>query len=176
MAEEKVKVRELAEQMGVPSRDMLRAMHGMKMAAKSTSGSVTLEEANKLRDYFAERKQATVERSVAQPDVIVRRRKKETAAPKAETQPIREPTPESSADMIAESLAQPEQTLKKNASEKKIEKPSRKTTPARDARVISRPGDKVVETAAVEVPEQPKIDTPKEVRPEKTLAQEIREK
>ncbi|MDE5833715.1 MAG: translation initiation factor IF-2 N-terminal domain-containing protein, partial [Desulfovibrio sp.] len=62
MVEEKVKVKELAEQLGAPAREMLRALHGLKVSAKSMSGSVTMDEAVRLPEYFANRKTETVER------------------------------------------------------------------------------------------------------------------
>ncbi|MDE5879446.1 MAG: translation initiation factor IF-2 N-terminal domain-containing protein, partial [Desulfovibrio sp.] len=98
MAEIKIKVKDLASELGVPTRDMLPALRELGVSAKSMAGSVDEEEAARLRAHFAARKESTVERTTVQPNVIVRRRRKEapapevpTATPDAETAPEKAP-------------------------------------------------------------------------------------
>lgn len=93
MAEIKIKVKDLASEIDVPSKDMLRALRELGMAAKSMAGSVDPEEASRLRTHFAARKESTVERTAVQPNVIVRRRRKDSA-PAFEAQAGEAPEPE----------------------------------------------------------------------------------
>ena len=83
MPEEKVKIRDLAGELEVQPKDMLRALRELGLPAKSTAGSVSVEDAARLRGHFAGLKQGGVERTEVQPNVIVRRRRKD-AAPAAE--------------------------------------------------------------------------------------------
>ena len=90
MAEIKIKVKDLANELGVPTRDMLPALRELGVSAKSMAGSVDEEEAARLRAHFASRKESTVERTTVQPNVIVRRRRKEAPAPEAPQAPAAE--------------------------------------------------------------------------------------
>ena len=88
MPEEKIKIKDLAGELDVQSKDMLRALRDLGLPAKTTAGSVSVEDAARLRDHFAGRKQGGVERTEVQPNVIVRRRRKD-AAPAEAAEPAR---------------------------------------------------------------------------------------
>lgn len=90
MPEEKIKIKDLAGELDVQSKDMLRALRDLGLPAKTTAGSVSVEDAARLRDHFAGRKQGGVERTEVQPNVIVRRRRKD-AAPAEAAEPARRP-------------------------------------------------------------------------------------
>ncbi len=89
MVEGKIKVKDLLTELDVPSKDMLRALRELGLPAKSTAGFLSLEDASRLRGHFESRKEDSVERTTVQPNVIVRRRRKEgpteTPASVAET-------------------------------------------------------------------------------------------
>ena len=57
MPEEKIKIKDLAGELDVQSKDMLRALRDLGLPAKTTAGSVSVEDAARLRDHFAGRKQ-----------------------------------------------------------------------------------------------------------------------
>ena len=80
MAEEKIPVRDIVTELDVPSRDVLKAMRGLGLPAKTTAGSLSPEDAERLRDHFASRKGEALEKSAGQPNVIVRRRRKDQPA------------------------------------------------------------------------------------------------
>ncbi|WP_165065490.1 translation initiation factor IF-2 [Desulfovibrio sp. ZJ200] len=83
MPEEKVKIKDLLGELEVPAKDMLRALRELGLPAKSTAGSVSVEDAARLRGHFAGQKQGGVERTEVHPNVIVRRRRRD-AAPAAQ--------------------------------------------------------------------------------------------
>lgn len=182
MAEIKIKVKDLASELGVPTRDMLPALRELGVSAKSMAGSVDEEEAARLRAHFAARKESTVERTTVQPNVIVRRRRKEApapeapeapaaekAAPEAETAPAKAPEAAPAAATAPEAAAAAEtaETPKGAAKPEGEEAPEAKAAAPRrpaGARVISRPGE-----AAAAAPEAPR---PADVVAEKPAAPE----
>ena len=99
MPEEKIKIKDLVGELGVQSKDMLRALHELGLPARTTAGSVSVEDAARLRGHFAGQKQGGMERTEVKPNVIVRRRRKdadaapapETKAPEAEAAPAARP-------------------------------------------------------------------------------------
>ena len=78
MSDDKIKIKDLCENISQDSKDVLRAARELGLPVKSTTGSVTSEEATRLRDYFAEQKQVDAERTGSHPSVIVRRRRKDS--------------------------------------------------------------------------------------------------
>lgn len=80
MAETKIKLKDLMGELDVPSKDLLRGLREAGIAAKSIAGSVTQEEAARLREHFTDRKDDSLERVEVRPNVIVRRRKKDALA------------------------------------------------------------------------------------------------
>ena len=164
MSDDKIKIKDLCENISQDSKDVLRAARELGLPVKSATGSVTSEEATRLRDYFAEQKQVDAERAGSQRDVIVRRRRKdspqeaetaaqeapvaapvETEAPK-ETAPVVEAVaeaapaaPAAAAEPVAPKAAKPAQEPAPAAEHKaRIVKPAKVVSPAR---VISRPSD-----------------------------------
>ncbi len=191
MTEEKIRIKDLIAQLDVPSKEMARALRELKMPVKSTSGSVSPEDAGRLREYFSQRKQDTVERTTVQPNVIVRRRRKDVVAESEAPAPIEEapepdpveagpapapePEPEKTPEPAAEVAPVEEEPA---AAPPKVEKTVRKPPRAVGARVISRPGD-VVEKPVENAPEpepEPEAEPAPPAEPVKTLAQVIREK
>ena len=172
MSEEKIKVSEFAKEFpAVPQKDMLRVMRELNTSAKSMAGSLSTEEAARVREHFAEQKQADAERSGSHPNVIVRRRRKdadkadapeavetastvkEVSAPEAVEKPAEAESPAVAEAAPAPKAEAPAASPRK-APEKaepvaeKVEKAETadapKPTKARvvsAARVISRPGE-----------------------------------
>ena len=148
MAEMKIKVKDLASELAVPSKDMLRALRELGVSAKSMAGSLEPDEAGRLRAHFAARKESAVECTTVQPNVIVRRRRKESSpapetpapaeaaapAPEAEREPEAEPAPPAEAVAAAPAAG--------SAAPAKEPVPAPEAAPRRPAgaRVISRPG------------------------------------
>ncbi len=78
MSDDKIKIKDLCGNISQDSKDVLRAARELGLPVKSATGSVTSEEATRLRDYFAEQKQVDAERTGSHPSVIVRRRRKDS--------------------------------------------------------------------------------------------------
>ena len=169
MSEEKIKVAEIAKEFpAVPNKDMLRALRELGASAKSMAGSLTTEEAARVREHFAEQKQADAERSGSHPNVIVRRRRKdadkadapemteaapaarEEVTPPAEEKPVAAEAPAQAAPVVESVAEAPEASQRK--AEEKAKPEAAKAEPAEKAksskarvvaaaRVISRPGE-----------------------------------
>lgn len=146
MPEEKIKIKDLAGELAVQTKDILRACRELGLPAKSTAGSVSVEETARLRDYFAGQKQGDVERTEVQPNVIVRRRRKEAAEPApaagaAGAEEVKSP-PASPAGPEAADAPAPE------GGEAPAPKARKTARVVAAARVISRPGDEDAQPAA----------------------------
>ena len=179
MSDDKIKIKDLCGDISQDSKDVLRAARELGLPVKSATGSVTSEEATRLRDYFAEQKQVDAERTGSHPSVIVRRRRKDSPqeaesavqeapvapvttpveldAPK-EKPPVAEPVAEAApaapvAETVAPKAPKAEPAAAPAAETKaSIVKPAKVVSPAR---VISRPSDQqeaAVEAAAVSTP------------------------
>lgn len=204
MAEQKIKVKELIGELNISPREALKAMQDLGFPGKTVSASLTLEQALGFRSYFKERASNPVARSTnSQANVIVR---KKSAKPEHATPPTvskdsspgvkgvevtQERDDVSSADMV-DTISNSEKPEKSEAPKSediksetakteltkrdtvKAESSKKPPRPNVDARIISRPTDQkpVSSTHAMEKPAQP---APKP-RPEKTMAEEIREK
>ncbi len=144
MSEEKIKIKDLAGELDVQSKDMLRALRELGMPAKSTAGSVSMEDAARLRGHFTGQKQGGVERMEVQPNVIVRRRRKDAEAAPATC-------PETaSAPAAAESAAKAERPRDEAGTDADAPapKPQKTARVVAAARVISRPGDETTRPVA----------------------------
>ncbi len=187
MSEEKIKVSEFAKEFAkefpaVPQKDMLRVMRELGTSAKTIAGSLSTEEAARVREHFAEQKQADAERSGSHPNVIVRRRRKdadkadapeaaetasavtEVSAPEAVEKPVEvespavveaAPAPKAEAPAASPRKA-PEKAEPVAAKAETADAP--KATKARvvsAARVISRPGEEEKKPEPVVVEKKP---------------------
>ncbi|WP_374280958.1 translation initiation factor IF-2 [Desulfovibrio sp.] len=176
MSDNKIKIKDLCGDISQDSKDVLRVAQELGMPVKSSTGSVTSEEATRLRDYFAEQKQVTAERTGSHPSVIVRRRRKDSPqeaesavqeapvaapveldAPK-EKAPVAEPVVAEAApaapvaEPVAPKAPKAEPVAAPAAEPKaRIVKPAKVVSPAR---VISRPSDHQ-EAEIVEAPAAP---------------------
>ena len=170
------------------------------MPVKSVTGSVTSEEATRLRDYFAEQKQAEADRAGSHPSVIVRRRRKDAPqqqdeaaavqthaekpeAPAEQKAPAIEAVAPAPAPAATEPVAAPEAPAAPAPQEPApvAEPKARIVKPAKAAsaaRVISRPSDKQEPEPVVAAPEAPAAPAAQEAAPEapKAVAEtEVRE-
>ncbi|WP_297669260.1 translation initiation factor IF-2 [uncultured Desulfovibrio sp.] len=162
MSEDRIKIKELGGEIAQEPKEVLRVAQSFGMPVKTVMGSVTLEEASRLREHFTALKQAEEDRA-SHPSVIVRRRRREPqpqeTAVKAETAPATEAgkaeTPAVQAGTEAAGSSPSEEDA---AKAKKVEEPkARIVKPAREsaaARVIRRPGETPAAPAAQEA-EQP---------------------
>lgn len=144
MAEIKIKVKDLASELDVPSKDMLRALRELGVSAKSMAGSLEPEEAGRLRAHFAARRESAVECTTVQPNVIVRRRRKESSpAPEAPAPTeAAAPAPEPAREPEAEPAPSGEAVAAAPAAKAAAPAEAPEAAPRRPAgaRVISRPG------------------------------------
>ena len=165
MADAKIKIKLLGEELSTSPKDMLRILRDLGIPARTSSGSVSPEEAARVRAHVAEQKQAEAGRVDSHPNVIVRRRRKESvdapaeapaaavasspeapeteAALKAGASEAAAPAPEAaapaaSASDVAAKAAAPVAEAGATASVARVVKPARATT---GARVLHRPGD-----------------------------------
>lgn len=203
MVEEKILVKDIVTELDVPSRDVLKAMRSLGLPAKTTSGSLSPEDAERLRDHFASRKGEALEKAAGQSNVIVRRRRKdqpaEQPAAKAVAEEANKPAPEApkaepenagepKAEAVKSDSAKPGQPRVEQEArprEPRPQKPrkSQKPIATPGARIISRPDDirqeevKAVKEA-LEANIKPAAPRPPKEKPapQKTLAQEIRER
>ncbi|MFT3669912.1 MAG: translation initiation factor IF-2 [Pseudoxanthomonas sp.] len=169
MSDDKIKIKDLGGDISQDPKDILRVARELGLPVKSATGSVTSEEATRLRDYFAEQKQVDAERAGSQRDVIVRRRRKDSpqeAEPAAQeasiAAPVEAEAPKEKASVVeavaeAAPAAKPlagkapkaEQESAPAAEHKaRVVKPAKVISPAR---VISRPSDQK-ESEVVEAP------------------------
>ena len=75
MTKDKIKLKDLAEDLKIPRQELLGTAREMNLAVRSVQGSVTPEEADKLRRHYEKIRQADKD----QKQVIVRHRR--NAAP-----------------------------------------------------------------------------------------------
>ena len=187
MSEEKIKVSEFAKEFAkefpaVPQKDMLRVMRELGTSAKTIAGSLSTEEAARVREHFAEQKQADAERSGSHPNVIVRRRRKdadkadapeaaetasavtEVSAPEAVEKPVEVESPAvveaAPAPKVEAPAASPRKAPEKAepVAAKAETADAPKATKARvvsAARVISRPGEEEKKPEPVVVEKKP---------------------
>ena len=161
MPEEKIKIKDLAGELDVQSKDMLRALRDLGLPAKTTAGSVSVEDAARLRDHFAGRKQGGVERTEVQPNVIVHRRRKD-AAPAEPARPAVAPSAAaprekaSEAEVAPAAKAETESSPVAAVSTATAEKAAAEA-PVADARADAPEAatDQAAEAAAPEVAETP---------------------
>ncbi len=92
MSDKKIKIKDLMGELNIPQKDMLQALKDLNCAAKTTQGSLTEEEVERVRGHMAV--QNTDDSKENQPLVIVRRRKKEEA--------VSAPSPKEEAPVVAE--------------------------------------------------------------------------
>ena len=99
MTEDKTKVKDLATELGVPTKNLLQALRELDISAKSTSSNIAAEDIDRVKNHLKD--SATSEqgdRREVQPGVIVRRRRQSTEdvaaegeeAPRAERRAPRE--------------------------------------------------------------------------------------
>lgn len=170
MAEEKIKIKDIITQLDVAAKDVPRALRELGLPQRTISASVGPEDAERLRDYFISRKNEAVERTAVQPDVIVRRRRRE---PVAEV-PVIEPSPERESQESAILPEEPAAPVEEVIPEPVMSVKARVKPPVMGARVISRPVAEKSEPET-EIPSQVRPVAKKEPRQGKTLAEEIRE-
>lgn len=194
--EAKIKVNDLAAELDMPRKEVLRALREMGVRVPGTNGSVDAADVQRLRDHLESRKAESVQITEVQPNVIVRRRRKDQAdAP--ESQPRRgagpegqevaselghAPAPESyaaddpaSADSPADAPESRQEAEKTRSSGQRV---SRKALRNVGARIISKPGEQSAPeevAAAPLVEEKPRPVSKKPVREGPTLAQMIRQ-
>lgn len=174
MGEEKFKVKEIGAEFDAKPNDLQHALRDLGLPYRATT--VGPEDAERLRDYLTSRKTESVEQIAVQPNVIVRRRRREIVrepvveqAPEPAPQAVPEPEPEVAPAPVEE--AQPE------PSEPRPEARGAAKAPVPVAKVISRPQpEKLAAPEPVEPVEKPRSAAKKETRPEKTMAEEIRER
>lgn len=96
MTDDKTKVKDLATELGVPTKNLLQALRELDIPAKSTSSSIAAEDIERVKKHLKENAssgQAENRREV-QPGVIVRRRRHTAEEPAAEeTAPAPRETP-----------------------------------------------------------------------------------
>lgn len=164
MSDAKMKVKDLAGELGVSPKDLIQKLHEMDIIAKNASSSVTIDELARVRALYKAEAENAGNAKGAQPNVIVRRRPRRDAeendAAAASSPSVEEsaaPADSQSADLstsapaastdaapkaVADAPAAP--TADNAAAERKEAKPPRARAPQPAptvARVIRRPED-----------------------------------
>ncbi len=168
MSEEKMKVKDLAGELGVSTKDLLQALRELDIPAKSTVSTVPAESLERVRAHFKTPEDAGVARKEVQPGVIVRRRRvRETE--EAEAAPVSAaPPPEEPAPSVAQEAASTAE-IPAAAPAPKPRRAARPVTPA--ARVIRRPEDPVPAPEPAPVAEAPAaVEEPVSAAPETSAA------
>lgn len=140
MTEGKIRVKDLITELDVPAKDMLRALRDLGLPSRSTAGSVDGADALRLREYFVSRKTESVETTEVQPNVIVRRRRKDqqekTALDNArQEKPLRDKPEPQVAGQAAEpvqAVAEPEPVVTENRPQ--VEEPAPAAAEATETR------------------------------------------
>ncbi|WP_320169043.1 translation initiation factor IF-2 [Maridesulfovibrio sp.] len=164
----KIKVKELAAELGVNTKDILQKLREMGVQAKSTVADIDIEQADKIRTELSG-KSGKVERREVQPGVIVRRRKGGRGKTKAEQ---KEEAPAKEKEESKDPSKPASDNENAPAADKK-EKKGRTKSPAKAEKPlvkIIRPEDleKQKEEAAPEKEEpatEPKAETPPSAEP-----------
>ena len=156
----KIKVKELATELGVNTKDILQKLREIGVQAKSTVATIDAEQAETIRQELSG-KSGKVEQREVQPGVIVRRRKGGRGKAKTdETETANEaPAKEEKKEAPAEKK---KEAAKEKAPEKK--KPAKKA-PAKSEKPmvkVIKPEDieKKEEAPAVEEAKTPEVETP----------------
>lgn len=166
----KIKVKELATELGVSTKDILQKLRELGVQAKSTVADIDSEQADTIRNELAG-KSGKVERREVQPGVIVRRRKGGRGKGKAEQE-------EKTASDKEESQkdSKPAATEKKEpAADKKEEQTKAKKAEKKAPAKAEKPMVKVIKPEELEKKEEapskeeteaaPKAETPPSAKP-----------
>ncbi len=148
MTEDKTKVKDLATELGVPTKNLLQALRELDIPAKSTSSNIAAEDIDRVKNHLKD--SATSEqgdRREVQPGVIVRRRRQSTE------------------DVAAEGEEAPR-------TERRA--PRENHTPA--ARIVSVPGASEAQDAAPVPSAEPEAPAAPEVSVQETVKEGAEEK
>ena len=171
MTEDKTKVKDLATELGVPTKNLLQALRELDIPAKSTSSSIAAEDIDRVKKHLKET--ASTEqgenRREVQPGVIVRRRRQSTeetpAAAEAEEAPRadRREAPAARIVSVPESapapVAAPAEELP--VKEAVAETPAPVAAPEPEAEPKAPKAEAKVEAKADDKPRQPRESRPK---------------
>ena len=149
--EDKIKIKDLAVELNVSPKDLMQALRGMEISAKSSQSNIDVEDLPRIRAHFEAAAQTEVVRREIQPGVIVRRRKdkKEDAVPEAPVDAA--PPAEDDAAAPADKSKEP-----KAAKESKAAKePKEARTETKAARVIRHGAESVPAPEPVAAPAAP---------------------
>ena len=199
MTDEKTKVKDLAVELHVDSRDLIQTMRTMGINVRNASSVVSAEDLRKIRDRY---KTGNRDAAREKPAVIVRHRQRParnegaradspaTASPSVTSENTPETAtviaPESDAPatiaapaerMTRETPSEPIQQEKNENRNRQKERPRkrlREATPA--ARVISRPQDIAAAEAAAKAAEEARLQEENRRREEARLEEEARKK
>ncbi|WP_320172774.1 translation initiation factor IF-2 [Maridesulfovibrio sp.] len=154
----KIKVKELAAELGVNTKDILQKLREIGVQAKSTVAAIDAEQAETIRKELSG-KSGKVEQREVQPGVIVRRRKGGRGKEKAEEVETKNEAP--AEDKKETPAEQKQEAATEKAPEKK--KPAKKA-PAKSEKPmvkIIKPEDiEKKEAPAVEETKAPEVETP----------------
>lgn len=145
MSEERIKVKELGTELSRDPKDVLRAAQDFGMSVKTLQGSVSLEEAGRLRDHFASVKRAEEART-SKPSVIVRRRRRDSQpspSPAAASAPKGKPAADA---VMPKAKAAADTGAPKTQTSPAPSRPARAESPT--AAPKNRPVKRVIETPA----------------------------
>ena len=151
MSETKITVKDLSAELNVPPKELLSALRQLGIQAKSAASIVPAENLDRVRTHFKTPEDASAQRKEAQPDVIVRRRRRadeaEVAAPAAPAAPVAAATAAPSPVAEAPAQAAPVPTA---AQEAAPEAPaSSAATPADSAEAVPPASSQKAPTARV---------------------------
>ncbi len=123
MSDQKIKVKELALEMNVSTKDLLRVLRELNITAKSTMSSISVEELPSVRAYFTNLKTNNKEEvKQVQPGVVLRRKRQTAKKDITESKETIDSTPKTSSkeldDIINKSSIKEKQITITNTIEK----------------------------------------------------------
>lgn len=83
MSDGKMKIKDLAVELGVSAKDLIQRLHEMEIVVKNTTSTVTIDELGRIRARYRAEAESAENAKGTQPNVIVRRRRADAAPEKA---------------------------------------------------------------------------------------------
>ncbi len=84
MSDEKIRVKDLAAELNVSTKEVMRVLRELDIPVRSSVSSVEVADLPRVRSRFKEKRESDAERREIQPGVIVRRRRPHAVPPQAE--------------------------------------------------------------------------------------------
>lgn len=173
MSDEKIRVKDLAAELNVSTKDLLRVLRELDISVRSSVSSIEAEDLPRVRSRFKEDKEPDAERREIQPGVIVRRRRSQPVRSEAAhsvspdegeetvSATFVADTPQEVAESVPETPAEPKaddvpmervDEIRETVAPARSKKRAGLRLPTPAAKVISRPGSQQPPASAPQEP------------------------